>query len=190
VRRLAALLVAAALAGCGSSPPTQFYALESVAASHQPPPLRGPPLALDAVHLPPVLDRLPLVRRGPGASLEISERERWGAPLDEMTRRVLARDLEQRLPPGGFITPGAPKPAGGVRSITVTLDEFDLDEEGRAVAQGSWTLTSPKSGRAADHQPIDIRSEDRAKPQAEAMSDVLATLADRIVARVAAGAGR
>jgi uncharacterized lipoprotein YmbA len=42
--------------------------------------------------------------------LEVSQQDRWTAPLGDMTRNVLSQDLASRLPNGAIIPPDAPLP--------------------------------------------------------------------------------
>ncbi len=89
------LLLGLPLAGC-VSPEPGYYRLT---------PVLGVPLAtgsgtvkLRRVGLPGYLDRPEIVRAGVGAKLEVLEGVRWAEPLGGMVGRVLAENLEQRLP--------------------------------------------------------------------------------------------
>ncbi len=94
--RLVAFL-ALMLAACGTSPHTRFFAIDAVPATSPPRPVDGPPVRLAAVHLPAVLDRREMVRRGLGNSIEVSGTDRWAAALDRMSLQALGDDLAGRL---------------------------------------------------------------------------------------------
>jgi uncharacterized protein len=178
------------LCGCGSSPPTKFYALSTavpsstpLAAAHP-----GPPIRVVAIHIPPMLDRQEIARPSAGNQLVINGEERWVAPLDEMIQQILTRDLMTRLPPGGVILPGAPAPAQ-VDSIVVTILQFQSDVTGSVVFQGSWSLLTP--GGASPALIRDFHYTASATPQSTgeevaAMSTLLGQLADDIVSSLPA----
>ena len=186
------LLIALALAGCGS-PPTHFYTLTSVApavpGAAAPSPCGGPPIAVRRVLLPDMLDRQSLVRaQGQAADrLDISSQDRWAAPLDRMTQRVLAEDLRERLPGQRVLAPGDPEPPGGVTALDVNVRRFLPDAAGQVSLQADWTLLD-RHGK-----PVLTRSEAigaGGPPAAEdvvlSMSHALGTLADRIATALAA----
>lgn len=185
MRHLPLLVAAVLLTACGSSPPTQYFALEPVPPHGATQPAAGPPLTVDAVHLPPELDRLDLVRRGPDDRIQIDANQRWAAALDDMTRRVLAQDLADRLPHGMLIAPDAPEPPGRLRGLVVILQEFDADAAGRIVLDGDWMVA--ERGTVRPGSPHHIHLEEAGGPnQAAAMSRAIGRLADRIAADLAA----
>ena len=75
------LMVALTIAGCGSSPPTRFYALEPTAPKGAVQLPRATPIKVDAVHIPSVLDRRTIVRGQNHYQLDISSQARWGVIL-------------------------------------------------------------------------------------------------------------
>lgn len=180
-----ALTLAASLAtaACGSSPPTRYYVLDAVAPTGgAPPPPKAGPVRLAAVHLPDELDRLEIVSALGPNRLQLRGQDRWAAPLDEMSRRVLAQDLAQRLPPGAMIPPRSPAPRD-VREIVVDVQRFDAESDGSARLQGMWSVKSPDGALA--RRLFDLRapmSGANAEAQAAAMSGLLAALADQIAA--------
>ncbi len=146
-----------------------------------------PPIALDALHLPELLDRLEIVRAGEGNRVEISDRDRWAAPLDEMARRVLAQDLAARLPENALI-PAEARSGAPVRHLVVNLDEFAADAAGHVVLDGNWALLAGTAREPAlrRHERIVIDRPARdAAEEAAAMSLALDELADRIAAAIA-----
>jgi uncharacterized lipoprotein YmbA len=185
VGRSLILLLGLSLTGCGSSPSTTFFALEPVPPHGAPAPVTGPPVSVDAVRLPPVLDRLELVQLGTADEVDIRQERRWAAPLDRMSREVLARDLAERLPAGMVIAPDAPKPNGPVRGVTVDLEAFAPDSSGRVVLDGEWALATGNPPEVREREHAHIEAGGTGENQASAMSDALAQLADGIAARLA-----
>lgn len=183
-----ALACALALAGCGHSPPTRFYVLAPVAPAQPATAANGTPIRVAAVHLPAELDRLEIVSGLSANRIEVRSEDRWAAPLDDMSRRVLTQDLAQRLPPAMLVAAHAPAPRAA-RALVVDLQAFGVDGAGTARLQGGWSLEGP------DHQPQLQRDVDLTAPgagadpqaQAAAMSRLLGELADQIASVAARG---
>jgi hypothetical protein len=180
-RRSIVLLLGLALTACGSSPKTQFYTLDTEpgAPQMQPAHLKGP-VTVGHVELPATLDRLWMVRRGPGNAIEISDVDRWAAPLDELMRNALIRDLRSRLSPAAVLAPGDTVPEGA-RTIAVNVLRFMADESGRVVLDADWSIQHGNRRGAAQHAEIAIAgSGDSGGAVATAMSQAVGQLADRI----------
>ena len=179
VRVAPALFLLLVLAACGSSPNARFSALQPVPPSGAPSQADGPPIDVGAVRLPAILDRRELVEIGPGNDVAIRQERRWAAPLDQMSRQVLTRDLAARLPEGMVLAPDEPKPAGGARDLVVVLEQFDVDNTGRVTLDGVWSVSGGRNGQVErrQHEHIVIA---RAGNQPKAMSEALGRLADRI----------
>ena len=148
MRRAIIILLLAAVAGCGSSPKTTFYALSVTADQETSPSPVAFPVQLVAVHVPPSLDRNEMVRRSNGQSMSISDTDRWSAPLGEMIRNVLSQDMQKRLAKGEVILPDAPAPPGAA-SIVVTISDFAADADGRI------TLSGQLESRERKHEQTD-----------------------------------
>ncbi len=174
------MLALLALDGCGSSPPQHFYLLAAVDGTVGQA-VAGPLYRVDAVTIPSQLDRLQLVRRIDPNRLDITDAERWAAPLDEQIRQVMADDLAQRLP-GRFVAPASPAGDTATGLIAVDIDRFEANTGGEIVLAAEWSL------RAGDH--ISLRRTELVRVSADgtdvaaapaAMSRALGLLADRIV---------
>ncbi|WP_206951370.1 PqiC family protein [Trinickia acidisoli] len=183
------LVCALALAACGQSPPTRYFSLDAVPPSA---PLataaaRMAPVQLGAVRIPPSLDRPEIVVQDAAYRLAVRDNDHWGAPLAPMIRGALAQDLEARLPPGSFVLPDAPAPAGA-RGIVVTVLDLRANTNGRMTFEGSWTLTAGEPPRAVMTQNVSLTepmSSADSPAIADALSRVLGRVADRIAASLA-----
>ena len=200
--------VAALLAGClsaCSSAPTRLYTLYPVPSLQPKNALAGEPTAvpaaggsasyawpavrLDAVHLPPALDRAQVVSDVAPGELKINDLEQWSAPLGEIARQTLAADLSSRLPAGRAVSPHLPKPAGAL-GISVDVLDFHTDARGAHLEAG-WGVVGPHV-EAGLHQraaslTVSVGSAGPAADRtAETFSLLLGQLADRIVADLAA----
>lgn len=179
-----AVLFVASLTGCGTSPPTQFIALAprraQVAAVH---PKIAAPLAVGRISLPPELDRLPLVSYASNGRIQVDGTIRWAAPLTESIRRTLTFDLANRLGNNQVVLPGQPKPSA-VLWLVLTIQTFAPHPDNRVDLKAHWSILTRNAhpqtiaqGEAA----IQTRAQStHSTALAAAMSDALATLADRI----------
>ncbi len=180
---MAALLgVTVLMAGCGHSPPTHYFALDAVPASA--PIASGPlpPVQLSAVHIPAMVDRPEVVTRVAPNRLTVGDNDRWGAPLGQMMRGVLAQDLYTRLPAGSFVFPDAPTPPDA-RKLVVTVLDLNADANGALTLQAAWTLMAGRSGQPVLSRETTLAAHGSgtgAAAQAAALSRAMGELADRI----------
>jgi uncharacterized protein len=129
------------------------------------------------VTLPGEIDRPELVRRMDATRLQLAEEDRWAAPLGEMIQRVLAADLQSRVPAA----------ASEPDQLVLEVEEFIADANCAVTLRAAWTL---KPGTGATGQPIRGYETVRAEPSGtcqvsvlpEAMSRALAELANRVAA--------
>lgn len=185
--RLLAVLLTLTLAACASSPQTRFFALDPVAPGAAPAADSGAvrtPVKVDAVHIPPALDRDSIVRGESDNQLEISSQDRWAGDLGEMIRRVLTQDLAQRLPSGMVIAPESPAPPSA-RGVVVDILTFQ-PQAGDVVLDADWTLLQGTQSNAVLRRSVHLRTAAgaSAQSQAAAMSTLLGQLADDIAAKM------
>jgi uncharacterized lipoprotein YmbA len=180
------------LTACGSSPKTHFYTLVPVppaqtgqAGAKSGSTAAGPPVQVGHVALPGTLDRLSVVTRGAGARIEVSDQDRWAAPLDELVRRALTADLRDRLGAGRVLAPGEPAPPGGVRTVAVTVQQFIGDASGHVVLTADWTVATcnARTPGPNPHAALEVDAGSaNADSVAAAMSHALGQFADQIAA--------
>jgi uncharacterized protein len=180
MRVTAPVLTSLLLCACASSPPVRFFVLDFVAPAAGASRAPGPPLQIVSVHMPAELDRRQMVREDAPNQLIVSEHNRWGAALPDMTRRVLSQDLSARLTPGRLVLPEQPPPPGS-HTIAVDVVQFGLGADGNVALQGSWSIMADGADYAAGTYPFELRA--RGVPanyaeQARMMSILLGQLAD------------
>lgn len=190
MRRVAAGIALMALAGCGSSPPTHFFTLDPTAPQTEVKAASDAPIQVASVHIPAALDRLSMVRGEQDHQLTISDQDRWGAPFDDMTRRVLTQDLSRRMPPGMVLPPDA-KLSGDARGVVVDILDFQPDASGRVTLDADWTLLQGDPAKPILRRSVHLTDQgsDSAADQAAAMSRLLGQLADQIVSGVSSSRG-
>jgi len=175
---LAALLVCA----CASSPPVNFFVLDPIAPAGVAANAAGDPLQVTRVHMPATLDRREIVREDAPNKLTISGQNRWGAPLPDMTQRVLSQNLTLRLPAGRVVLPDQPA-LDRTSSISVDILQFGADASGTMVLDGSWSVvpSGTEAARASHRFQLSQRAvRDDYAEQARVMSVLLGQLADVI----------
>jgi uncharacterized lipoprotein YmbA len=172
MRKIVALLL---LTGCSffSRTKNQIYSLDRIPGSVAS--IRGVPIGIDSVELPPGFDRKEIVVRKANNQLDVRGTQQWSATLGQSVLHALAFDLADRLPAGMVILPGAAKPTG-MRSIDLVFEEIAAGPDAKVVIDARW-------GTSHEHIEVPIASLDSANV-ATGMSQALATLADRIVAQL------
>jgi len=139
---------AVTLFGCATSPPTQMFTLDSVAASSGiGATYVGAPIKVDVVQIPPSLNRPELVRQLGPDLLQVEDFAHWSAPLGQLARTALTQDLAARLPPGRVIYPDASSPRDA-RGLSVNILAF-ASSAGAAYLDVSWTLVEGEHATAA-----------------------------------------
>jgi uncharacterized protein len=184
-QRILVLLPVLLLVACGGSPKTRFHTLVPMPAGQgtHVAAKAGKPIQVGNVALPSTLDRLSLVTRGRGTTLDVSDQDRWAAPLDELVRRALTSDLRDRLGTSLVLAPGDPQPPEGVRSLALNVQQFSSDSTGQVVLNADWTVGDRNSGKTVQSHHVALRVKSgSASPDAitAGMSQAVAQLADAI----------
>ena len=186
--RLIPLVALLTLVGCASSPPTRFFALDPVSAGATAAAgANGTPVKVDAVHIPPALDRDSMVRGENDNQLQISSQDRWAGDLGEMIRRVLTQDLAQRLPSGMVVAPASPAPPSA-RGLVIDILTFQ-PQGGEVVLDADWTLLQGTQANPVQRRSVHLTQSatPSAQGEAEAMSALLGQLADDITTQMSGG---
>jgi len=140
LRAMTGFLLLGLLAGCGSSPPINYYVLSAQEGSV--PSGNSPSLVVGPVTIPEYLNRANLVTEREGNTLAIASLDQWGEPLEDGTKRVLAINLAGLLDTQNVqVFPWHPEqtPEYGVRINLLQLDAND----GEASLAAEWLLYRP-----------------------------------------------
>lgn len=172
------------LCSCRSAP-TRLFTLDPVAPTSIASSYGGPAIRVDAIHVPPALDRIEIASEVAPGEYKVNELDHWIAPLAQITRQTLTADLIARLPRGRVIFPRLARPIGAI-GINVDLLSFSSDRDG-ARLYVSWVGISdgpqPRSCGGTLTLRIDRESAGPGST-ANALSRLLAELADGIVAEL------
>ncbi len=175
------------LAGCGTSPQVRFFTLDPtpghlIARPRGSTPTQNWRIQVVGVHIPPALDRQEIVRQSGPNTLDVSDRDRWGAPLADMVREVLTRNLIERLGAEHVFPPENSAPADTYQ-IQVDILELKADQAGRVSLHAVWVAA--RSGADTPTLTRELRADRTADsadyaPEIAALSQLLGQLADQI----------
>jgi uncharacterized protein len=164
------------------SAPTRIYTLYSVPPVSTITPYTGPAIRVDAVHVPPALDRIEVVSDIAPGELKVSDLDHWSAPLAQVAKQALSADMVARLPSDRVIFPNLSKPEGTL-GVNVDILDFRVDASG-AYLEASWIITARNPETASRRGTGRFRrggSGADARATADALSALLAQLADQII---------
>jgi uncharacterized lipoprotein YmbA len=145
------------LAGCGTTAPVRFYAL-------QPSPEvlqtgdragwdKGISVGMGPIDIPKYLERSQIAVVEPGPEVYYSERNRWAAPLDEGIVHVLVQNLGQRLSSDRVVEFEATRVVPVDYQVAIRIDRFDGVPGKKAVLRATWRVF----GREAN-KPLAVRT--------------------------------
>jgi uncharacterized lipoprotein YmbA len=177
-------LLALLLVSCQSAP-TRIYTLYAVAPAAPISPYAGPPVRIDAVHVPAALDRIEVVSDIAPGELKVSDLDHWSAPLGQVAKQALSADMVARLPSGRVIFPRLAKPEGAL-GVSVDILDFGAGTNG-AHLEASWIITATNPDAVTRRGTGRFREDAsgaNAKATVHALSTLLAQLADQIVAQL------
>jgi hypothetical protein len=130
-----------AVAGCGTTKPSNFYQLDEPTATRLSGLERGIAVGIGPVNLEPYLDRPQIVIRGAGHKLELSEFNRWAEPLKDSISRVIIVNLSNMLESTRvFNVPRRNKTIPLEFRIEIDIARFDGTLGGDALLVARWTL--------------------------------------------------
>jgi uncharacterized lipoprotein YmbA len=157
VRLISIALAAVAIAGCGTTAPSRFYTLESVAATG------GAPTAHTAVmvgpvSIPAVDDQPQIVVEVAPNRVEVDEFNRWAAPLNDSIGRVVAGDLSSLLDTPNVATWPLANFSANYR-VTIDVQRFQSIKGQAAVLDAVWVVSQmatgiSRSGRTVAREPV------------------------------------
>ncbi len=131
------------------------------------------------------LDRPEIVRDSSSSRLELKSGERWGEPLGDMFGRVLALDLEQRLPGSSVFTEAGTISVDPAATVELDIQRFDLDPTGVVVLLAQVAVEQGRSRDPSGTRSIRVTAQPAGPGTPElvsAMSLALSQLADQVAA--------
>ena len=187
MRSAVAFSVSLVLASCASSPTTHYHTLSIAPGAPQSALAMSSPVQIAAVHMPASLDRRAMVIETGPNDVEISDQDRWSAPLGEMARSVLSQDLAAHLPSDMVVMPEAPA-TPETAQIVVTVARFG-PQENKVVLVANWSLLKGDPAKTVLRRDVAMetsRAGKGADGAAAGMSDLLGRLAARMASTLSA----
>jgi uncharacterized lipoprotein YmbA len=146
---LAALVGAAIIGGCGTTPNSTFYTLR--AADPAPAASASISIVVGPVTLPEAVDRPQLVVSTGGNRVEIAEFHRWAEALTSEVPRVIASNLGRQLETsraGVFTDVSISDPD---YRVLVDVQRFELRRGEESVVEALWTVRTRAGAARTGH---------------------------------------
>lgn len=147
----AIVLSSIAATGCATSPPSRFYLMTPLPEADRPRQSAqrdsAPALGVGPVKLPAYLDRPEVVTRSSPNALQVAEFDRWGEPLEDNFKRVLAMNLGVLADTDRVSIYPWPRSASVDCQVTVGVDRFDAAADGQVVLMARWQVLGGEEGR-------------------------------------------
>ncbi len=179
-RRLLALTLAGSASACASAEPS-YYTLAAIPGTAH----RGGPALVELRRpgLAGYLDRPEIVRSNSPYSLRLTGMERWGEPLGDLFARILAEDLNSRLPGTSVFTSAGSITAEADATIEMDIQRFDADPSGQVVLLAQVAVSRGQARASAATRVVRLTVQPASTRTADlvaAMSTALGQLADAI----------
>ena len=181
-RGLLGLTLAGAAQAC-ASPDVAYYTLAAVPGA----PRRGGPAQVELRRpgLAGYLDRPEIVRSSSPYSLRVTSLERWGEPLGDLFARILAEDLNNRLPGSSVFTSTGSITAEADATVEMDIQRFDADPSGQVVLLAQVAVSRGRARATAATRVVRLLVQPAGPGTANlvaAMSAALGQLADALAA--------
>jgi uncharacterized lipoprotein YmbA len=191
LRAITGLSLLLVLAGCGSSPPINYYVLSAHKGAT--PTGTAPSLGVGPIAIPEYLNRENLVTNREGNTLVVAAFDRWAEPLSDGIQRVLAVNLAGLMDTQSIrLHPWHQEqaPDYGVRINLLSLDA----SEGEATLAAEWLVYHPSGREVVNRRLSRLRqplSGGSVEPEqiAAAYSELLFNLSELIAAVIKADRG-
>jgi uncharacterized lipoprotein YmbA len=138
-------IVLTLVAGCATSPPSQFYTLSPVQLVELRAAVKPVAIAIGPVTVPDLVDRPQIVSRVDENRVSIDEFARWADPLKSQIARVIAADLTQCLP-GSIVSVYPQRVDDNAYRVSVDVQSFDSATSGMVMLAAIWSVRAPKRG--------------------------------------------
>ena len=173
----AAVILALALGGCGSSPPVNFFDLEALETGYAADARRDLTVGVGPLRTPDYLSRPQIVTRQRDSTVVVDQFNRWLEPVDGAIYRVVAENIDSLIENAVVVSFPYTHISDLDYQLVGHISRFDADEDGTAVLQLQWGVISSREEivvplRRARYEAGAAEAQDYAAV-AHAMSEVL-----------------
>ena len=185
---ITAALIVTVAGGCGTSPPSHFYNLDSTATPGLAP-VAHTAVLVGPVSVPASVDQPEFVVQVAPNRVEVDEYNRWIAPLNDSIARAVAGDLAMQL--------GTPEVATAPMAnfdpayrVTIDVQRFESVKDQAALIDAVWTVRQTVSGETRSGRTVarEAVQGDGFDALAAAHSRALATISSEIAVAIRAEA--
>ena len=139
------IVIALAIAGCGSSPSAKFYILNTVDrnVSTSAAPIKDQSVAVKVgpVSIPDTLDHSQIVTRSGENMLTLDEFNRWGGDFQSDIQRIIGENISILLPTDRVILSSEVSLVSADFQVVINVREFDGKLGGIVTLNADWTVT-------------------------------------------------
>ena len=168
--------------GC-SGPDPVLYTLEAVPGAGR---LGAPSVVVvRSVAIPRYLERREIVRIAGQDRVSVADNDWWSEPLPAMLRRVMARDIGQRLPAAEVLAGDGVISLRPDAEIEISIEQFDRAANGRISLEGFVAIENGARSRSLDRIHVELpaggpSTADQVKVMSLAWSEAADVIARRL----------
>ncbi len=170
------------MVGCSGPDPT-LYTLEPVPGPGRPG--NSSVIVVRSVAVPRYLERREIVRIAAQDRVSVADNDWWSEPLPAMLRRVMARDIGQRLPTADVLAGDGLISLRPDAEIEISIEQFDRAANGQISLEGFVAIQNGDHSRSLDRLHVElpaggISTADQVKAMSLAWSDAADVVAKRL----------
>ena len=138
-----AVFLAMAVAGCGSSPPVNYYDLQSLETGYVVDSEKSLAVGVGPLRAPDYLSRSQIVTRQSDSTIFVDDFNRWVEPVDDAIYRIISENLDSLIDEAVVVAFPYTHIADLHYQLLGRISRFDADADGRAVLQIQWSVIGP-----------------------------------------------
>ena len=142
--RAPVFILALAVAGCGSSPPVNYYDLEALETGYVADGDAYLRVGVGPLRTPDYLSRSQIVTRGDDSRVLVDDFNRWVEPVSDAIYRVVAENLDSLLGDAVVVAFPYTHIADLDYQLIGRISRFDADSDGAVVLQMQWGVISSR----------------------------------------------
>lgn len=140
--RMPVILVSLVVAGCGSSPPVQYYDLDALETGYVAEGEKYLRMGVGPLRTPNYLSRSQIVTRGRDGRVVVDDFNRWIEPVSDSIYRVVAENLDSLLSDTVVVAFPYTHIVKFDYQLVGRISRFDADADGSVVLQVQWGVIS------------------------------------------------
>ena len=139
-----AVFLVMAVAGCGSSPPVNYYDLQALETGYVADGEKVLAVGVGPLRTPDYLSRSQIVTRKSDATIFVDDFNRWVEPVDDAIYRIVSENLDSLVDDAVVVAFPYTHIADLDYQLIGRISRLDADADGRAVLQIQWSVIGPE----------------------------------------------